>query len=394
MTNLLVRLFIKDYKNTDNYKVRQQYGKLAGITGIITNLLLFVMKITVGAIFNSIAIIADSINNLSDSASSIVTLVGFKLSGKPADEKHPYGHARIEYIAGMIVSFIILVLGLQLAKSSFNKILAPEETVFSYVTVGILAASILIKIWQYLFYRRIAKTIASSTLKATSADSLNDAIATTVVLIGALISQFAGFNLDGYMGMAVAVFILVSGVRLVIETANPLLGLPPTKKLVKELEQRIMSRKEILGIHDLKVHNYGASSCFATVHCEVSFDQDMIYIHEIIDEIEREVFKEMNINLLIHMDPVVVNDERANELKRTIQEFLYRLSEKIQIHDFRVIWGEESSHIIFDIAVPFRFEYTDEQLETIISQKIKELDESYSLTLVVDHEGEFIDDEI
>ena len=221
MTNLLARLFIKDYKNTDNYKVREQYGKLAGITGIITNLLLFVMKITVGAIFNSIAIIADSINNLSDSASSIVTVVGFKLSGKPADEKHPYGHARIEYIAGMIVSFIILVLGLQLGKSSFDKILSPEETVFSYVTVGILVASILIKVWQCLFYRRIAKTIASSTLKATSADSFNDVIATTVVLIGAIISQFAGFNLDGYMGMAVALFIIVSGVRLVIETANP-----------------------------------------------------------------------------------------------------------------------------------------------------------------------------
>ena len=363
MTNLLARLFIKDYKNTDNYKVREQYGKLAGITGIITNLLLFVMKITVGAIFNSIAIIADSINNLSDSASSIVTVVGFKLSGKTADEKHPYGHARIEYIAGMIVSFIILVLGLQLGKSSFDKILSPEETVFSYVTVGILVASILIKVWQCLFYRRIAKTIASSTLKATSADSFNDVIATTVVLIGA------------------------------IETANPLLGLPPTKKLVKELEQRITSREEILGVHDLKVHNYGASSCFATVHCEVASDQDMISIHEVIDEIEREVFKEMNINLVIHMDPVVINDERANELRQTIQEFLGRLSEEIQIHDFRVVWGEESSHVIFDIAVPFEFEYTDEQLESIISDKIKELDDSYSVTLVVDHEGKFTDDE-
>lgn len=393
MTNLLARLFIKDYKNTDNYKVREQYGKLAGITGIITNLLLFVMKITVGAIFNSIAIIADSINNLSDSASSIVTVVGFKLSGKPADEKHPYGHARIEYIAGMIVSFIILVLGLQLGKSSFDKILSPEETVFSYVTVGILVASILIKVWQCLFYRRIAKTIASSTLKATSADSFNDVVATTVVLIGAIISQFSGFNLDGYMGMAVALFIIVSGIRLVIETANPLLGLPPTKKLVKELEQRITSHEEILGIHDLKVHNYGASSCFATVHCEVASDQDMISIHEVIDGIEREVFKEMNINLVIHMDPVVINDEQANELKQTIQEFLGRLSEKIQIHDFRVVWGEESNHVIFDIAVPFQFEYTDEQLESIISDKIKELDDSYSLTLVVDHEGEFTDDE-
>ncbi len=393
MTNILVRLFIKDYQNTEDHKIREQYGKLAGLTGIITNFLLFAMKVTVGILFNSIAIIADAVNNLSDSASSVVTLVGFKLSGKPADEKHPFGHARIEYIAGMIVSFIILVLGLQLAKSSFDKILAPEPTVFSYVTVGILAASILIKVWQCLFYRKIAKTIASSTLKATSADSLNDVIATTVVLIGTVISAFAGVHLDGYLGMAVAVFIMVSGVRLVIETANPLLGLPPTKKLVQELERRITGREEILGIHDLKVHSYGASACFATVHCEVSSQQDMMYIHDVIDAIEREVFREMNINLVIHMDPLVVNDQRANALKQQIQDFLSQLSPQIQMHDFRVVWGEEYSHIIFDIAVPFRFAYTDEQLEALISKKITELDNSYRLTLVIDHEGALSDDE-
>ena len=203
------------------------------------------MKLMVGILFHSIAMVADAINNLSDSASSIVTFVGFKLSGKPADDKHPYGHARIEYIAGMLVSFIILVLGLQLAKSSFDKILSPEETVFSYIAVGVLVASILLKIWQYLFYRKIAQTISSSTLKATAADSRNDVIATTVVLLGALISAFTSFNLDGYMGMAVAIFILISGVRLVVETANPLLGLPPSKKLVQQLEQRLTSHPDI-----------------------------------------------------------------------------------------------------------------------------------------------------
>lgn len=392
MTNLLVRLFIKEYKNTEDYKIREKYGKLAGIVGIATNLVLFVIKLTVGLLFNSIAMIADAINNLSDSASSIVTVVGFKLSGKPADAKHPYGHARIEYIAGMIVSFIILVLGLQLAKSSFDKILAPEEVVFSYIALGVLVVSIFMKVWQCLFYRKIAKTIASSTLKATSADSLNDVIATTVVLIGAIISEFAGFNLDGYMGMAVAVFIIVSGIRLVIETANPLLGIPPTQKMVEELEQRIKSRKEVIGMHDLKVHNYGASSCFATVHCEILAEEDIMYIHDVIDGIEREVFKEMNINLVIHMDPIITNDERANELEQKVQGIIAEISDKINMHDFRVIWGDKTNRVIFDIVVPFHFAYKDEQLEEMITDKIKELDISYDIILVIDHEGELTDD--
>lgn len=393
MTNLIVRLFIRDYRNTGHYKVREQYGKLAGITGIITNLLLFAMKMTVGVLFHSIAMAADALNNLSDSASSIVTLLGFKLSGKPADDKHPYGHARMEYIAGMIVSFIILVLGLQLGKSSFDKILAPEETVFSYVTVGVLIAAIFIKIWQCLFYRKIAKIIGSSTLKATAADSMNDVIATTVVLIGVFVSAFTGLNLDGYMGLAVAVFIVVSGVRLVIETANPLLGLPPGKKLVKELEQRITEHEEILGIHDLKVHQYGASACFATVHCEVSSECNMLEIHEVIDEIEREVFREMNINLVIHMDPVLLHDERANALKEQVQTYLTEISAQMQVHDFRVIWGQEISRVIFDVVAPFEFAYTDEQLEQMLAQKLREWNDGYRLTLVIDHEGELLEDE-
>jgi len=395
VTNLLVRLFVKDYQQTDHYKVRETYGKLAGIAGIATNFALFVMKLTVGLIFNSIAIIADAINNLSDSASSIVTVVGFKLSGKPADEKHPYGHARIEYIAGLMVSFIILVLGLQLAKSSFDKILAPEEMTFSYITLGILMISIILKVWQCLFYRKIGKIIASSTLKATSTDSFNDVIATTVVLIGSVISEFAGFNLDGYMGIAVAIFIIVSGIRLVVETANPLLGLPPTKKMVQELEQRITNRCEILGMHDLQVHSYGASACFATVHCEVSAEEDILQIHDVIDDIEREVFKEMNINLVVHMDPVITTDERANALQQQVQGILAKLSDQIAIHDFRVIWNVEdkADRVIFDISVPFNFLYSDKELEEIITGRIKQLNDRYDVILVIDHEGILTDDE-
>lgn len=387
MTNFLIHLFVKDYQNTENYQVREQYGKLAGIAGIASNLLLFVMKLIVGILFHSIAMVADAINNLSDSASSIVTFVGFKLSGKPADDKHPYGHARIEYIAGMLVSFIILVLGLQLAKSSFDKILSPEETVFSYIAVGVLVASILLKIWQYLFYRKIAQTISSSTLKATAADSRNDVIATTVVLLGALISAFTSFNLDGYMGMAVAIFILISGVRLVVETANPLLGLPPSKKLVQQLEQRLTSHPDILGIHDLKVHNYGASACFATVHCEVSSEQNMVEIHEVIDELERAVFCEMNVNLVIHLDPIILHDERANALQEELKAYLAQLSPALHLHDFRVVWGEQSSRVLFDVAAPFVCDYTDQQLEAMLTEKLHQINSTYVLTLVIDRES-------
>ena len=267
MTNLLIRLFVKDYKNISSSKVRERYGKFASIAGIATNILLFIFKMTVGMLFNSISITADAINNLSDSGSSLITLTGFKLSGKPADEKHPYGHARMEYISGLIVSFLVLFLGFELFKSSVEKIINPQEANFNAISIMVLMVSILIKLWQSMFYRKIGRMIDSTTLMATSVDSRNDIFSTSAVLAAAIITRSTGYNLDGYMGAAVALFILFSGVKLIQETISPLLGMAPTKELVDKIYKKILSYDGIIGLHDLTVHSYGPGKCFASVHC-------------------------------------------------------------------------------------------------------------------------------
>ncbi|MDF2632396.1 MAG: cation-efflux pump, partial [Caproiciproducens sp.] len=286
MFNFIIKKFVKDYQNTDDIKVRERYGKFSGAVGIATNILLFLMKIITGFMFNSISITADAINNLSDSGSSIVTLVGFKMAGKPADQEHPYGHARIEYLSGLIVSFVILIIGFQLAQSSFGKILNPKDAEFSVIAIVVLIVSALIKVWQCLFYKTVGKIISSTTLTATAADSMNDVFSTLAVLAGILITYFTHFNLDGYMGLVVAVLIMVTGVRLIIDTSNPLLGMAPSKELVDEIYKKIMSYDGILGMHDLNVHNYGPMRRFASVHCEVPAGQDIMVSHDIIDNIE------------------------------------------------------------------------------------------------------------
>ncbi|HYH01847.1 MAG TPA: cation diffusion facilitator family transporter, partial [Bacillota bacterium] len=296
MTNLLIKWFVRDYQNTSNFQVRERYGKFAGVVGIASNLVLFSIKISAGLIFNSIAIIADAVNNLSDSAASLVTLLGFKLSGKPADAEHPYGHARMEYISGLTVSFLILFLGLQLIQTSVTKIIHPEAAQFSVASILVLVASILIKLWQCLFYRKVSRIIDSTTLAATSVDSRNDILATTAVLVAVIGTRLTGFNLDGYMGAVVALFIMVSGAKLVMETIDPLLGLAPTKELVNSIYQKILSYDQIIGLHDLAVHNYGAGKCFASVHCEVAAEQDIMVSHDIIDNIERDFLKEQGIH--------------------------------------------------------------------------------------------------
>lgn len=386
MTNLLVRMFIKDYKNVGKFTVRESYGKLAGLVGIVTNFLLFVIKIIAGTLFNSIAITADAVNNLSDFGSSTVTLVGFKLSGKPADAQHPYGHARMEYISGLIVSFVILVLGLQLGKTSVDKIIAPEKSEFSLIAIAVLVISILIKLWQCLFYRKIGKKIDSTTLTATSMDSRNDVFATSAVLLGTLITKFTGFNLDGYMGAVVAVFIMISGVKLVQETISPLLGLAPTKEVVDSIYDKIIGYDGIIGLHDLNIHNYGSGCCFASVHCEVPASQDIMISHDIIDNIEHDFLNDMDIHLVIHLDPVVTNDARTNELKAATKQVLNKLSPEIGMHDFRVVFGTSHTNLIFDIVVPFGFQWKDEELSAMIVDKIHELDETYHAVITVDHD--------
>lgn len=386
MTNLLIRLFIKDYQNTSSFRVRERYGKFASIMGIVSNLLLFLIKIISGLLFNSISIIADAINNLSDSGSSIITLVGFKLSGKPADANHPYGHERMEYISGLVVSFIILALGLQLIVSSVGKIFSPQVTRFSMISVFVLVISIMIKLWQSMFYRKIGKKINSTTLIATSIDSRNDIIATTAVLIAAIITHLIGYNLDGYMGVVVALFIIISGISLVKETISPLLGTAPTKELVDKIYEKILSYDGIIGLHDLTVHSYGEGQCFASVHCEVSAENDILVSHDIIDNIERDFLKEEGINLVIHLDPVITNDPKTNRLRAEVEYILENLSPQIGMHDFRVVWGVTHSNLIFDVVVPFDFQWSDDELIKLISDRIHRLNPNYYSVIAVDHD--------
>lgn len=385
MTKLLIKMFIKNHTNTSNTKVREQYGKLAGILGILTNLLLFFIKIIVGAIGNSIAIIADAFNNLTDSASSAITLIGFKLSGKPADNEHPYGHARMEYVTSLIVSLTILFLGFQLINSAIGKIINPQKGQFSTLSFIILIISILIKLWQFIMYQNIGRIIDSKALITTSVDSRNDILATAAILAAAIVSNITGFYLDGYIGFCIALFIIISGIRLIIETISPLLGIAPTKELVDSIYKKILSYDSIIGLHDLTVHNYGEGKCFASVHCEVSAEQDIMVSHDIIDNIERDFLKNDGIHLVIHLDPVVKSDERTNKLKARVEGIISNISKEISFHDFRVVWGVSHSNLIFDVVVPFDFEMSDEELINLISSEISKLDSTYNAVVLVDH---------
>ena len=384
MTQLIIRLFIPNWKNTENPAVRERYGKVSGLVGVATNLLLAVLKLVTGLLFNSIAIMADAANNFSDSASSVVTLIGFKLSGKPADAEHPFGHARIEYISGMIVSFIVVMLGFQLAQSSIEKILVPEEASFTWVTVAILMISILAKLWQGLFYRKMGKTISSTTLMATATDSINDVVATSAVLLGILITLFTKVNLDGWLGLAVAVFIMISGVRLIMETSQPLLGTAPSKELVDSVYTKILSYDGIIGLHDLEVHSYGEGRVFASVHCEVDAEQDIMISHDIIDNIERELKKELHCDAVIHMDPVMNDDEETQTLKETVTGLLHQLDSSLNLHDFRIVKGPTHTNIIFDILVPYTEAMPDEEILSRMEEAIHKLDSRYYAVINID----------
>ncbi len=386
MFQTIMRAFVPGYGQRDDAQVREKSGKVAGAIGIATNLLLFAIKLVAGFLSGSVAVMADAVNNLTDSGSSIVMLVGFKLAGKPADEKHPFGHARMEYLSGVIVSFLVLFLGLELGRTSVEKIISPQPADFNLLALGILAVSVVIKLWQCFFYRSVGKTIHSDTVFATSSDSRNDAIATTVVLLGALITRFTGANLDGVLGLAVAVFIVISGVKLVIETGNPLLGVAPDEALVKQIYEKILSYEGVFGIHDLTVHNYGEGKCFASVHCEVPAERDILLSHDIIDNIERDFEKDLGIHLVIHLDPIVTGDERTNKLREQVGKLLHVVVPQASMHDFRVVWGVTHSNVVFDVAVPFSLQDSDQQIQERISQAVQTLDPTYRTVITVDRE--------
>ena len=386
MFQTIMRAFVPGYGQRDDAQVREKSGKVAGAICIATNLLLFAIKLVAGFLSGSVAVMADAVNNLTDSGSSIVMLVGFKLAGKPADEKHPFGHARMEYLSGVIVSFLVLFLGLELGRTSVEKIISPQPADFNLLALGILAVSVVIKLWQCFFYRSVGKTIHSDTVFATSSDSRNDAIATTVVLLGALITRFTGANLDGVLGLAVAVFIVISGVKLVIETGNPLLGVAPDEALVKQIYEKILSYEGVFGIHDLTVHNYGEGKCFASVHCEVPAERDILLSHDIIDNIERDFEKDLGIHLVIHLDPIVTGDERTNKLREQVGKLLHVVVPQASMHDFRVVWGVTHSNVVFDVAVPFSLQDSDQQIQERISQAVQTLDPTYRTVITVDRE--------
>ena len=384
MIEFLIRRFVPDWQQVQRTDVRERYGTLAAAVGILSNIFLCIIKGLIGLFSGSIAVTADAVNNLSDAGSSVITLLAFKIAGKPADEEHPYGHARMEYISGMAVSFIIILLGLELMGSSFEKILHPEEVGVSALTYLVLIVSIAVKLWQGMFNRNLGKRISSEALQATAADSLNDVFSTGAVLLSTLVYQFTAVPIDGWVGMLVAIFITVSGVKLIMETGSPLLGQAPDPQMVRELEEKITAYDGVIGIHDLQVHNYGPGRVFATVHAEVPANRDILVSHDIIDNIEREVGHEMNLNLVIHMDPVVTDDERLNQLHAQVQLIVAGIDSNLSMHDFRAVFGPTHTNLVFDVVVPPGFSLSDSELSRRIEQQVQTLG-SYFCVITVDH---------
>ena len=384
MIEFLIRRFVPDWQQVQRTDVRERYGTLAAAVGILSNIFLCIIKGLIGLFSGSIAVTADAVNNLSDAGSSVITLLAFKIAGKPADEEHPYGHARMEYISGMAVSFIIILLGLELMGSSFEKILHPEEVGVSALTYLVLIVSIAVKLWQGMFNRNLGKRISSEALQATAADSLNDVFSTGAVLLSTLVYQFTAIPIDGWVGMLVAIFITVSGVKLIMETGSPLLGQAPDPQMVQELEEKITAYDGVIGIHDLQVHNYGPGRVFATVHAEVPANRDILVSHDIIDNIEREVGHEMNLNLVIHMDPVVTDDERLNQLHAQVQQIVVGIDSNLRMPDFRAVFGPTHTNLVFDVVVPPGFSLSDSELSRRIEQQVQTLG-SYFCVITVDH---------
>lgn len=384
----ILSLFVKDYKDTSNSRTRDKCAAAAGIVGIISNVFLAVLKTIIGIITNSIAITADAVNNLTDAGSSVITLIGFKLSEKPADAEHPYGHRRIEYITGLIVSMVITILGGQFLISSVESLFEPSETNYSTVSFVILAVSILVKLWQSRFYTTVGKHINSTALTATASDSRNDVLSTAAVFVGGIISRYTSLELDGWLGCAVAVFIVKSGISLIIETADPLLGLAPDPELIRSIGEKIMSYDGVLGFHDLMVHNYGPDRCFVSVHVEVPAEQDILVSHDIIDNIEFDFLRETGMHVVIHLDPVVTADSEINELHSEVADIVGKLSSKyekeISMHDFRVVKGQTHTNLIFDVAVPYNLGITDHELCKQIEDGIHLLSQNYNSVITCD----------
>ncbi len=384
MTNMLIKFFIKNSEETNNPSVREKYGMLSGGVGIFCNILLFIGKLSVGLISASISIMADAFNNLSDAASSVVTLVGFKMAGRPADDQHPFGHGRIEYISGLIISTVVMMMGLEFVKSSIEKIINPASIEIGIYSIIILLMSILLKLWMSIFNKKIGDRINSSTIKAISMDSLADVAATATALIGAIISYMCGVYVDGYAGVLVALFIIYTGFTTARETLSPLLGQAPDKEFVDKIEKKVLSYDNIVGVHDLIVHNYGFNNSLVSLHAEVPCDINILKIHETIDTVERDIKKDFNCDIVIHMDPIATDDNAVNSVKYEIESIVKSIDERLNIHDFRMVQADSFTNLIFDLVVPHMFELKDDEIESIINEKIIALNSSYRLVLNID----------
>ena len=391
---MLIRFFTKTFiKNSDNVtepSVRVAYGIFGGILGIVCNVLLFILKLTIGTLINSIAIISDAFNNLSDMGSSVVTMIGAKLSNQRPDAEHPFGHGRFEYISSLIVSFIIITMGFELVKSSFGKIINPVRPEFNIILLAVLGVSVIIKLWMHFAVKFLGRKVNSDVLLATSSDSLNDAIATTIILLSVVLCRFLPPVIDGVAGMAVAIMICISGVKLAWETIGTLLGTSPDPEVAKKIAEIIMSDDEILGIHDLIVHDYGPGRTLASVHAEVSCEKSAIMLHEIIDALEMKIMKELGIETVIHTDPILVSNSKVNETREMVKNIIAEINPELGMHDFRMTDGESRINLIFDLEVPF--DLTDAERKetlTMIKEKVSAEDERFACVIKVDNKPSY-----
>lgn len=387
MINFLISHFIKDYKDIDNTKVRERYGLLAGIVGITINVLLSIVKLVIGSITNSIAVVVDGVNNLSDAASSLITIISFKLSNKPADKEHPFGHGRIEYLAALIVSFLVMLVGFEFIKSSFERIMSASKIYFKVIPFILILLSILAKLWLGYFNKKLGNLINSSTLKASSVDAFSDAKSSSIVALSFVISIFTTFPIDGYLGIVISILIILSAVQLIKDTINPLLGEAPNPELVRKIKGEILKYDYITGVHDLIIHNYGPSKFMVTLHAEVPCDISIMKIHEIIDTAEKELSKKFNILLVIHMDPINTDDAEVSKAKSDVEKVLKKYPIIKSFHDFRMVGKVNYINLVFDIVVDFESKLNDTKLEELlynIEKDLKNINPSYNAVITID----------
>lgn len=384
MTNFLIKTFVRDYENTENAVVRTRYGVLSGIVGICLNIILSVFKMIFGALTKSISIVADGVNNLFDAFSSIISLVGFKISGKPADKEHPFGHGRIEYVSALTLAFFILIMGFELAKTSVEKFRNPEQVIFSWPALIVLVCSIFGKIWLAYFNTSVGKKIDSVAVNAVVTDSIGDIAATTGTLIALIASRFTSLPVDAVVGVLVALVVMYAGIGIIKDTMGPLLGEPPSKEIVDKLEELVMSYDGVVGIHDLVLHSYGNAKVIGSLHAEVPANVDVLMSHNIIDNIESDIKEKLGIEISIHMDPVAVDDELTNKLKEIAVKAVADTAPEITIHDFRIVEGYTHTNLIFDAVLPYKFFMTEEEFKNTVSEKIKETDPTYNTVINID----------